>query len=201
MRLAALGSAALLGLAACSQPVSVEPASAPAPAVEAAPEPAGQPVSAADKLTAQGYGALRIGMTKAEVEAAMGPDDDPEAVGGPEPESCDMFHPDRAPDGLLVMIEDGVLTSVWISRNTAIETDRALNIGDPAAEVKRVYGAAVQATPHEYQDAPAEYLTVWATSDHGAPNARGITYEIGGSGRVESIAGGGASIRYVEGCA
>ena len=198
IRLVALGSAALLALAACGAPPP-EPADAPAPTAGSM-EP-GAPASAAGKLTAQGFGPLRIGMTRAGIEAALGPDSDPEAVGGPDPASCDMFRPARAPVGLLVMVENGVLTSVWLSRNTAVETDRALNVGDPAAEVKRVYGAAAEVMPHKYGEPPQEYITVWATADHQSPAARGLTYEIGPDGRVESIAGGGPSIQYVEGCA
>lgn len=195
----ALASIAALSLAACGAPDPVEPKdAAPAPESPAAP---GAPVSAADKLTAQGFGPLRVGMTRAEVEAALGADSNPNAVGGPDPESCDMFHPSGAPEGLLVMLESGRLTSVWLRKNTAIETDRALNIGDPAAEVKRVYGSAATVTPHKYQDAPAEYVTVWSTSDHTSPAARGLKYEIGGDGKVSGIAGGGPSIDYVEGCA
>lgn len=193
IRLTALGSAVLLSLAACNAPPE-EPAPAPQQV-----DP-GTLVSAADKLTSAGYGPLRIGMTRAEVETALGPDANPDAVGGPEPETCDMFRPARAPEGLLVMIQDGVLTSVWVSRNAAVETDRALNVGDPAAEVKRVYGAAAEVEPHKYQDAPAEYVTVWSTADHQGPAARGLKYEIGADGRVTSIAGGGPSIQYVEGC-
>ncbi len=200
VRLVALGSIAALSLAACNAPPP-EPADAPAgPAAPASPTEPGAPVSAAEKLTAQGFGPLRIGMTRAEVEAALGPDSDPEAVGGPDPASCDMFRPARAPDGLLVMVENGMLTSIWLSRNTAVETDRALNVGDTAAEVKRVYGPAADVIPHKYAGAPAEYITVWATTDRESAAARGLTYEIGPDGRVESIAGGGPSIQYVEGC-
>lgn len=199
-----VASVAVLSLAACGAPPAEpeaparppEPASAPA-----APTEPGTPVSAADKLTAQGYGPLRIGMTVAEIEAALGADADPDAVGGPEPERCDMFRPARAPEGLLVMVIDGVLGSVWVSRNAAVETDRALNVGDTAAEVKRVYGAAAEVMPHKYAEAPSEYITVWSTTDHQSTAARGIKYEIGPDGRVQSIAGGGPSIQYVEGCA
>ena len=196
-----VASLAVLSLAACGAPPAEPEAPAQPPEPASAPAAPGTPVSAADKLTAQGYGPLRIGMTRAEVEAALGPDDDPEAVGGPDPASCDMFRPERAPEGLLVMVENGVLTSVWLSRNTAIETDRALNIGDAAAEVKRVYGAAAEVMPHKYAPPPAEYVTVWSTTDHRSAAARGLTYEIGQDGRVQSIAGGGPSIQYVEGCA
>ena len=99
------------------------------------------------------------------------------------------------------MIIDGVLGSVWVSRNAAVETDRALNVGDTAAEVKRVYGAAAEVVPHKYGEAPSEYITVWSTTDHQSVAARGLKYEIGADGRVQSIAAGGPSIQYVEGCA
>ena len=201
IRLVLLGSVAALSLAACGAPPP-EPADAPAgPTAATSPTEPGAPVSAANKLTADGFGPLRIGMTRAEVEAALGPDANPEAVGGPDPASCDMFRPERAPEGLLVMVENGVLTSVWLSRNTAVETDRALNIGDTAAEVKGIYGAAAEVMAHKYAEPPAEYVTVWATAERQGPAARGLTYEIGADGRVESIAGGGPSIQYVEGCA
>jgi hypothetical protein len=207
IRFAALGpvtlaSVALLSLAACNAPPPAEPAEPARPVADkpSAGQP-GAPVSAADKLTSAGYGPLRIGMTRAEVEAALGPDANPGAVGGAEPERCDMFRPARAPEGLLVMLVDGVLDSVWVSRNAAVETDRALNVGDTATEVKRVYGAEAVMTPHKYVDAPAEYVTVWSTRDRTGPSARGLKYEVGADGRVQTIAGGGASILYVEGCA
>lgn len=193
-----LTAAAVVSLAACNAPEPAEPAPARPPAEQPA-QPA-PPVPAGDILTAQGYGPLRIGMTKAEVEAALGPDSNPDAVGGPDPASCDMFRPARAPEGVLVMIEEGRLASIWISRNTAIHTDRALSVGDPASEVRRLYGAAAVAEPHKYVEAPAEYLFVWATPASAGRAARGLKYEIGADGKVQSIAGGNASIQYVEGC-
>tara|TARA_R110002167_G_scaffold47169_3_gene139920 strand:+ start:3081 stop:3674 length:594 start_codon:yes stop_codon:yes gene_type:complete len=196
IRIATLGSAALLGLAACNAP---EPAP-PAPAPETATPPA-SPVAPANTLTAEGFGPLRIGMTRGEVIAALGEDANPNAVGGPDPASCDMFRPARAPEGLLVMVENGVLTSIHLSRNTDVKTDRGLAIGDTAAAVKQAYGTAAEATPHKYVEAPAEYITVWTTADHDSAAARGLRYEIGADGRVQGIAVGGPSIQYVEGCA
>jgi hypothetical protein len=196
IRIATLGSAALLGLSACDAP-STAPA---APVSETAPAPA-RPAAAADRLTAAGFGPLRIGMTRAEIVAAMGEDANPDAVGGPDPASCDMFRPDRAPEGLLVMVENGVLTSVHLGRNTQVATDRDLRIGDTAAAVKQAHGSAAEFTPHKYVDAPAEYITVWTTADHDGAAARGLRYKIGDDGRVQGIAVGGPSIEYVEGCA
>ncbi len=190
-------TAAVLAVAACNAP---EGPAAPAEPAAAPPSEAAPP-AATNVLTAQGFGPLRIGMTTAEIEAALGPDADPEAVGGPDPASCDMFRPTGAPEGLLVMTNDGVLASVWLTRASTVATDRGFKIGDQASAVKAAYGAAAEVSGHKYEAAPAEYITVWTTGDHGGPAARGIKYEIGQDGRVKSIAGGGPSIQYVEGCA
>jgi hypothetical protein len=158
-------------------------------------------------LTAEGFGPLRIGMSRAEVVKALGEDDDPEAVGGPDPESCDMFRPERAPQGMLVMIEAGRLTSIALVDGSKVRTDRGLGLGSSAADVRAAYGEALRAGPHKYEAAPAEYLTAWAKDGprgdeyETAPTARGIRYEVGGQGRVQVIQAGGPSIQYVEGCA
>lgn len=200
----ALCSSTILALAACGAPdrEPAAPAPAPAPADPATPTalaPAG------DVITAEGFGPLRIGMSRAEVAAALGEDSQPDAVGGPDPATCDEFRPAKAPEGLLVMIENGVLTRVSVVRNPAIKSDRGFGVGDTAAAVKAAYGPRALSSPHKYQDAPAEYVTVWSAGG-GAdyvqdPNARGLVYEIGSDGRVLAVRGGGPSIQYVEGCA
>lgn len=192
-------TSAVLALAACNAPEQPAPPadSGPAPA----PAPTTPPPATANVLSAQGYGPLRIGMTTAEIEAALGPDADPNSVGGADPASCDQFRPNRAPEGLLVMTNDGALASVWLTRNATVTTDRGFRIGDEASAVKAAYGPSAVVTPHKYEAAPAEYIVVWATSDRTGPNARGIKYEIGQDGKVKAIAGGGPSIEYVEGCA
>lgn len=191
----------VLALAACGAP-DPEKAASSAPAVAPAAPAATAP---ADALTAQGWGPLRIGMTRAEVETALGADANPEAVGGPDPDSCDMFRPARAPEGLMVMVERGALTSIWVGRGATLKTDRGFGFGDEAAAIKAAYGAAAQVTPHKYSAAPAEYVTVWSEGGGSGyvqdATARGVSYHIGTDGRVEHVAAGGPSIQYVEGCA
>ena len=188
-------TSAVLSLAACGAPE-------PAPTPEPAPAPA--PAPAADVLTAQGYGPLRIGMTRAEVEAALGPDANPEAVGGPDPESCDVFHPTRAPQGLTVMVEDGVLTSIWLDDGSILKTDRGFGVGDAATAIKAAYGPIAHVSPHKYAEAPAEYITTWSVGGAAGyvenPAVRGIAYHVGTSGLAERVAAGGPSIQYVESC-
>lgn len=150
-------------------------------------------------LTPEGWGPLRIGMTRAEVVAAAGEDANPEAVGGPEPDVCDQLRPTEAPDGLLVMIERDRLTRISVADPADITTDRGFGVGSDGDEIAEAYGDAATRSPHKYLDAPAEYITVWST-DPAADDPRGLVYETGMDGRVTHVHAGGASIRYVEGC-
>lgn len=187
----------LAGLSACGDR-NAEPAPAPLEPPAPAANPM-TPASGVDTLSAQGFGPLRIGMSLAEVDAALGPDANPEAVGGPEPEVCDQFRPARAPEGLLVMIERGVLTSVRLTRSSAATTDSGVSIGDSEADVRAAY-PTLDEQAHAYEAVPAKYLTAWSGAARSTPDARGLRFEIGQDGRVSSITGGGPSIQYVEGC-
>ena len=193
----------VLVLAACGAP-DAEPGPAAPPAVPAPPATPPTPATI-DAVTAEGWGPLRIGMTRAEVETALGTDSSPGSVGGPDPASCDIFHPARAPQGLRVMVEDGVLTSLWLDRGATLKTDRGFGVGDQAAAIKTAYGKTATTSPHKYSPAPAEYITAWSRGGAAGyvqdPAARGLSYHIGTDGRVEHVAVGGPSIQYVEGCA
>ncbi len=159
----------------------------------------------ANALTPTGWGPLRIGMTMAEITTALGPDANPNAVGGPDPESCNQFRPERAPEGMLLMTENGVLTRISLVRESTLKTDRGFGLGDTAATIKAAYGADAVSTPHKYIGLPAEYIAVWnnlrPTEYVQDANARGIVYETDAQGIVRTIHAGGPSIQYVEGCA
>jgi len=187
-------------LIACGQPAQT-PAEGAAPAGESAATGGEQ-----QALTAEGWGPLRIGMTRAEIEAALGPDDSPNAAGGAEPESCDQFHPARAPEGMLAMVTDGRLSRISLVRGATVQTSEGLGLGAAAAAVTQAYGNRARTEPHKYEDAPAQYITVWTQPRPAGEayvedqNARGVRYEIGGDGAVNAIHAGGPSIQWVEGC-
>ena len=61
--------------------------------------------------------------------------------------------------------------------------------------MRKGYGRVLEVTPHKYADAPAHYLTYWAT-----PAKRGVRYETDEKGVVTIVHVGGPSIEYVEGC-
>jgi hypothetical protein len=149
-------------------------------------------------ITPDGWGPLRIGMTRAEVVAAAGEDANPNAVGGPNPEQCDEFRPTSAPAGVLLMLENGILTRISVSRNTDIRTPSNFRIGDTSASVLASYGSRARVEPHKYWESPAKYITVLREAPGGTP--RGIRYEIDTEDEVAHIRAGGPSIEYVEGC-
>jgi hypothetical protein len=145
-------------------------------------------------------------LTLDEVVTAAGPDSDPGAIGGPDPQTCDQFRPSRAPAGMLVMIEEGRLTRISLVDASPVKTDRGLGVGDGKQKVLSAYGKAARVTPHEYVGPPGAYVTIWQTGAGPEeyvqnPAARGLVYEIGENGLVEAIHAGGPSIQYVEGCA
>lgn len=196
---------ALLVIAGCSEATAPD-ATQPPPAGNAAPaqpSPAptpAEPAPADTVLTAQGWGPLKIGMSREEITAALGPQANPDAVGGADPEQCDQYHPSRAPDGLLVMVEGGRLTRISLNSKSSVATDKGIAVGATPEAVRTAYGAAIQADPHKYQDPPAQYLTVWNRGDGAESSSRGVRYEVDGTGKVAWIHAGGPSITYVEGC-
>ena len=171
----------------------------PDPVDTARPQPPDNVQPSSGVITPDGWGPLRIGMSRAEVVAAAGEDANPEAVGGPDPERCDEFRPRDAPDGVLVMLERGVLTRISVSGSADIATPAGFRVGDRAADVLDEHGASARVEPHQYWESPAQYITVWrpAASEE---ERRGIRYEIDSDGRIVHLRAGGASIEYVEGC-
>jgi hypothetical protein len=144
-------------------------------------------------------------MSRDEVIEALGPDSNPEAVGGPEPDSCDEFRPARAPKGLLVMIEKGRLTRISLGQDSKVRTDRGIRIGATPDQIRAAYGPGTTVTePHKYAPPPGEYITYWVGGPRQGysedPKARGIVYSIDETRRARQIHAGGPSIQYVEGC-
>ena len=172
-------------------------------------EPSATPDQSADTqpLLPTGWGPLRIGMSKAAVTQALGPDSNPNDVNGPEPESCEIYRPENAPQGMMVMFVDGRLARITLADGSDVKTTTGIGVGSPVSAILKAYGTRAQASPHQYESAPAEYRTVWSTGGNGGqsyvqnPAARGIRFEINGEGRVQFIHAGGPAIQYVEGCA
>ncbi|KAK0330956.1 hypothetical protein LTR94_030783, partial [Friedmanniomyces endolithicus] len=185
IRYAAVLGSGLLGLSACGE--RNDPAPAPPTEAAAPAAPATEPAVDPRRLSAVGLGPARIGMSRADLVAAWGDDANPSAVGGANPEACDIFHPAKAPSGVSVMIQEGRLTRITLMRDAVEKTDRGFGIGDAALDVKQAYGGSLISQLHKYQSAPAEDLFAWVKGGSTAyvtdPEARGVRYEIGSDGK------------------
>jgi hypothetical protein len=161
------------------------PAAAPAPA---------QAQATGWRLTPDGYGPVRIGMTRAQVSSALATRLEGDAI--EDEEACVEMAAAQGYRGFYFMFEHGRLSRISATEPSQATTPLGVGIGAAAARVRRAYGPAMRAETHEYLGRPAEYLTLWTRG-----SARGIRFETDSDRRVTAIHVGGASIRYVEGCA
>lgn len=143
-------------------------------------------------LTPDGYGPLKIGMTKAAALKAWGAPFGPERPSGFD--GCEEFLSGRV-RGLLLRFEDGRLAVITIFENRHIPTSAGVRIGDTEAVVRRRFASGLVVKPHEYDEPPAHYLTVYPASGH-----HGFKFSTDSHGVVDQIDSGGSSIKYVEGC-
>jgi len=121
-------------------------------------------------------------------------------------ENCHYYRPERAPRGLLVMVDDGILTSISLYAPSTVKTKAGFAVGSPSETVKAAYGSRASWNAHAYEDPPAGYLTVWDDQNRQGrgvvdPAARGIVYEGDMSGKIQAIHAGGPNIQLIEGCA
>jgi hypothetical protein len=146
-------------------------------------------------LTPSGLGPVRIGMTVEEAARALRRDHiEPPPEGFDE--ACWEVPIGGDRPGVYIMIQNGRVTSISISKDGQVATEAGIRIGDPEAAVKRAYRGKLKIEGHAYNTPPAHYLTAF-TADH----RRGIKYSTDEMGRVEQIdAGLSRSIAYIEGC-
>jgi hypothetical protein len=145
-------------------------------------------------LTPSGWGPVKMGMTRAEVEAALhirlkGEPIEDEAT-------CVEMVPEGPDQGVWFMFESFKLTRISIGEPSRVTTPRGIGIGASADRVRSAYSRGLKAEPHHYVDLPAEYLTYWTV-----PEKRGVRFETDANRRVQTIHAGTSSIQFVEGCA
>lgn len=147
------------------------------------------------KLTPAGWGPVRVGMTRAQTEKALALHLEGDAFDNYG--SCiELYSSNQKLSGLYFMFLDGKLSRISANGTSTIKTPRGIHVGSSADEVRKLYGPKLQAEPHHYTGAPAEYLTYWLK-----PKASGVRFETDAEGKVETIHAGTDSIELVEGCA
>ena len=150
-------------------------------------------IPAGARITPDGLGPVRIGMTQAEVARALRTKLVGEAI---DDENVCVEKASPALRGVYFMFEERKLSRISVAAPSRATTPRGIAIGATAAQVRRAYPKGLQAEPHEYLELPAEYLTFWTVKDK-----RGVRFVTDLKRRVQTIHAGGPSIQYVEGCA
>jgi hypothetical protein len=146
------------------------------------------------RLTPDGYGPARIGMTPAQLSQALAIRLEGDAL---EDENvCVEKTAVQGYRGFFFLFERGRLSRISATEPSQAVTALGLGMGATATQVRRAYGPTLRAEAHTYHGRPAEYLTLWRRRA-----ANGIRFETGPDRRVETIHVGGAAIRYIEGCA
>jgi hypothetical protein len=147
------------------------------------------------KLTPAGWGPVRIGMNRDQVQKVL--KDRLEGDAFDNEGSCiELFPQSEALKGSYFMFLDGKLSRISVSEPSRIVTPRGIGVGAAADDVRNAYGEKLGAEPHHYLDLPAEYLTYWVK-----PEKSGVRFETDAQRKVEIIHAGNSSIQYIEGCA
>lgn len=196
----ALPLLALALAAGCSQPAEQAPADdatatatattpgEAAPSASAAPTPTTSATATAGTLALEGLGDLRIGAvvpagSKWAERAAQASD------------TCRTV---TSPDypGVYAIVERGKVRRITAGQRSTVKLAEGIGVGASEKEVKAWF--PFPATPHEYQDPPAKYLTAPGAAS-GDPALR---FEIGADAKVSAIHVGTMPVLgYVEGCA
>lgn len=143
------------------------------------------------KIHSDGYGPVRVGMTVARAEQALGVKLDVEDYG-----SCAQATPVGGHAAITLMVMEGRVTRASAhSREGGVVTPSGIGVGDTVAAVRAAYRGRLEKSPHNYDPTGKDhYLDVWVSNGHG------VRFEIA-DGRVQSIHGGDRTIALVEGCA
>lgn len=147
------------------------------------------------KLTPAGWGPVRIGMNRDQVQKAL--NGQLEGEGFDNEGSCiELYSSNEKLAGIYFMFLDGKLSRISANGNSTIVTPRGIGVGANADDVRKAYGEKLLAEPHHYTGEPAEYLTYWLK-----PEKSGVRFETDAQRKVETIHAGNDSIQLIEGCA
>lgn len=140
------------------------------------------------RISPEGVGAVRIGMTTKQATGVLKPAPDSTGIG--DPALCEEY----AAGGdhhIHFMVEENRVTRV--SAGDGVATPEGIKVGDPVAAVHKAY-PTLEMADAPYGEPPAHDLYWWKTPK------MGLRFEIDERGKFAAIHGGGESIRYMEGC-
>jgi len=180
-------SAWFTGPVAESYPVQ---ATAKAIVIERIPAPSSTPKGLT--VDAMGFGPVRVGMTVAGAERALGI---PLPLLGPKMEPCYYVASQDRP-GLAFMIIEGRVARIDIQQQSKVQTAEGAGIGDTEDRIRTLYPDRVEVEPHKYVEGRYLIVRPAAATDSGYR----IIFETDGKQVTRYRAGRLPEVRWVEGC-
>lgn len=136
--------------------------------------------------SAQGVGAVRVGMTRAQAEAVLSAP----LEGDPGANGCVYLRSSALPEGVRLMGIGGLIVRVDITA-PGVPTAAGVEVGAFAREVHAAYGPGVTVSPHKYTD--GQYLTI-------ARNGQAVVFETDREWVTRYRVGRVPEVEWVEGC-
>lgn len=161
-----------------------------APAWAATAAAAAGPASAPHILSSRGLGAVRLGMSQAQLRAALA---QPLGVLEAGPETCLTLETSRAVEPILTFtLREDRLRLIKVA-GRGVATRSGVVVGMAFDQVKALFGPELEVGTNSYNDNVIE-ATVWETDRH-----HGVRFAVR-NGHVEAMVAGDDALQWVEGC-
>ena len=170
------------------------PTTTPAPPTTTA---VADPLDAEDRVSLEGVGPVRVGMTLEEASAAAGQgiSEVPGSGAGTDPAACYYAVPDTGEPKVSFMVVDGEIARVDVEEGSGARTISGIGVGAPEADVLATYGDRIVVEAHPY-DEGGRYLR-YVPDDP----ARSLVFETDGSTVLRYRSGDADAVGAIEGCA
>ncbi|MBN3950748.1 MAG: hypothetical protein HWQ38_31480 [Nostoc sp. NMS7] len=145
------------------------------------------------KLSINGIGQVRVGMTVSQARKAAGT----QLIGDSANNSCYYVKPQNEPKNLLFMVTKGRISRVDVRQNTQITTLKGAKIGDSEAQIKSLYPGQIKVTSHKYVQG-GHYLT-FIPKDRANQNYR-VVFETDGKRVTQFRSCKLPEVEFVEAC-
>lgn len=132
-----------------SVPAPPSPPTTPAPSPTTTPVD-GDTLGAEDRISLDGIGPVRVGMTLAEASAAAGQgiSEVPGSGAGTDPAACFSAVPDTGQPKVSFLVVGGAIARVDVGEGSATRTISGIGVGAPEADVLATYGDRIVVEPH-----------------------------------------------------
>lgn len=146
------------------------------------------------KLSLNGIGALKVGMTLKQASASAGTT---LVRGNGYEDACYYVTPKNKAADVSFMVTSGRIARIDVYKGSPITTIKGAKIGDTEAKIKSLYPGKIKVEPHKY--VPGGHYLIFTPQDKADKNYR-LVFETDGKRVTLMRAGKLPEASYVEGC-